>query len=243
MLKLGRNRGGELPADRLDVVLDPLVVEHRQLLGDFGRRFAAEFHVVRDGVAVLRRNDFRLRAGAEASAHTATPSATSVRLRRERGIVEVMLRRSATIPANSKPRYRRMTTPTVALQKLNNELRFSVTGSWSYSRLRKCRSFETKPGPWADEADGAATEVQTDGVARDRRIRETRPTLRRLTCASSRVRRSRYGLKDSRVTLRGMATIDVASPGDQVAMGDQHNAEIVSSRRIAAHTRNPFRNR
>ncbi len=64
--KLGRNVLDEPGADPIDVVVDPIVVQHRHLLLDFGRRLTTELHVVGRAVLVFGRRDLRLRRHEEA---------------------------------------------------------------------------------------------------------------------------------------------------------------------------------
>ena len=60
MLELWWNGRGERLANPLDVVLETLVVEHRQLFNCLGSRFLTELHIVLNGVVVFRSLDFRL---------------------------------------------------------------------------------------------------------------------------------------------------------------------------------------
>jgi hypothetical protein len=60
MLKLRRDSSSECFAERLDVVLETLVVEHRQFFRNFGGCLSAKLHIILDCVAVLRRHDLRL---------------------------------------------------------------------------------------------------------------------------------------------------------------------------------------
>jgi hypothetical protein len=61
MLELGRHCLGESLSDPLDVVIDAVVVEHRQLFLRLRGGLASELHVFGDGVFILRRHDLGLR--------------------------------------------------------------------------------------------------------------------------------------------------------------------------------------